>query len=70
LIAQVEPHSPAHDVGLRKGDIIEEAGGKRINDLSDISSLVRKKHVHEELAVTINRYGKYFEISIQLQARP
>jgi serine protease Do len=70
LIAQVEPHSPAHDAGLRKGDIIEEAGGKRINDPSDISSLVRKKHVREELAVTINRYGKHFEISIQLQAHP
>ena len=64
LIAQVEPHSPAYYAGLRKGDIIEEVCGKRINDPSQISSLVRKKHVHEELLVIVNRYGRRFESSI------
>ena len=70
LIAQVEPYSPAYYAGLRKGDIIEEVSGKRINDPSQISSLVRKKHVHEELLVIVNRYGRRFESSIELQAHP
>ena len=42
LIAQVEPYSPADDAGLRKGDIIEEIDGNRINDPSQVSSQVRK----------------------------
>src|SRR5437660_2786448 len=37
LIASVEPHSPADDAGLRKGDIIEVVDGKRIDDTIEIS---------------------------------
>ncbi len=70
LVAQVESNSPAYYAGLRKGDIIEQICGRRINDPSQISSLVRKRHVHEELSVVINRYGRRFETSIELQARP
>jgi S1-C subfamily serine protease len=40
LIAQVEPHSSAYYARLRKDDIIDEVCGKRINDPSEISSLV------------------------------
>jgi S1-C subfamily serine protease len=70
LIAQVEPYSPADDVGIRKGDIIEEIDGNRINDPSQVSSQVRKKHVSDRVLMTINRYGRRFEVPLQLQARP
>ena len=70
LIAKVEPHSPAGDAGLRKGDIIEAVEGKRIDDTIEISLNMRKKTVNDNLIVTINRYGKRFEVPIQLQARP
>src|SRR5918997_794479 len=70
LIAQVEPYSPADDAGLRKGDIIEEIDGNRINDPSQVSSQVRKKHVSDRVLMTINRYGRRFEVPLQLQARP
>ena len=70
LIAQVESHSPADDAGLRKGDIIEAVDGKRIDDTTEISLNVRKKTINDSLNVTINRYGRRFEVPIQLQARP
>jgi serine protease Do len=70
LIAQVESHSPADDAGLRKGDIIEAVDGRRIDDTTEISLNVRKKAVTDSLTMTINRYGKRFEVPIQLQARP
>ena len=70
LIAQVESHSPADDAGLRKGDIIEAVDGKRIGASTEISLNVRKKTVNDSLTMTINRYGRRFEVSIQIQARP
>jgi S1-C subfamily serine protease len=70
LIAQVEPYSPADDAGLRKGDIIEEIDGNRINDPSQVSSQVRKKQVSDQVLMIINRYGRRFEVPLHLQARP
>jgi serine protease Do len=70
LIAQVEPHSPADNAGLRKGDIIEAVDGKRIDETAEISLNVRKRSINDKLTAIVNRYGRRFEISIQLQARP
>lgn len=70
LVAQVEAYSPADYAGIRKGDIIEEIDGKRISDPSQISSQVHKKHVRDQILVTINRYSRRFEVPIQLQAHP
>jgi serine protease Do len=68
LIAHVEPYSPADNAGLRKGDIIETVDGKRIDDTAEISLNVRKKNINDKLTITINRYGRRFEVDIQLQA--
>jgi serine protease Do len=70
LIAQVESQSPADDARLRKGDIIEAVDGKRIDGNTEISLSVRKKTINDSLTMTINRYGRRFEVPIQLQARP
>jgi serine protease Do len=70
LVAQVEAYSPADYAGIRKGDIIEEIDGKRISDPSQISSQVHKKHISEQISVTVNRYARRFEVPIQLQAHP
>ena len=70
LVAQVEAYSPADYAGIRKGDIIEEIDGERISDPSQISSQVHKKHVRDQILVTINRYSRRFEVPIQLQAHP
>jgi serine protease Do len=70
LIAHVESGSPADDVGLRKGDIIEAVDGKRIDDSTEISLNVRKKAITDKVTMTINRYGRRFEVPIQLRARP
>jgi serine protease Do len=70
LIARVEPYSPADDAGLRKGDIIEEIDGNTIKDPSEIASYVRKKQVNDRLTVTINRYGRQFQLPVPIDERP
>lgn len=70
LVARVEPYSPADDAGLRKGDIIEEIDGNLIKDPSEIATYVRKKQVNDQLRVTINRYGRQFQLPIPVDVRP
>ena len=70
LVAGVEPYSPADDAGLRRGDVIEEIDGSRVEDPSQISERVRKKKVNEKLAVTVNRYGRQLQLGVQVDERP
>jgi serine protease Do len=70
LVAGVEPYSPADDAGLRRGDVIEEIDGSRVEDPSQISERVRKKKVNEKLTVTVNRYGRQLQLGVQVDERP
>ena len=70
LVAGVEPYSPADDAGLRRGDVIEEIDGSRVEDPSQISERVRKKKVNEKVTVTVNRYGRQLQLGVQVDERP
>jgi S1-C subfamily serine protease len=71
LIIKVEPYSPADNAGLRRGDVIEEIDGNKIQSPSQISSYIRKKKsANDKVTVVVNRYGKVYEIPFQLEAHP
>jgi serine protease Do len=70
LVAGVEPYSPADDAGLRRGDIIEEIDGSKVEDPSQVAAYVRKKKPDERLSVTVNRYGRQFQVGVQVDERP
>jgi len=71
LIVNVEPYSPADNAGLRRGDIIEEIDGNKIEDPSQISSYIRKKKtVNDKVTVIVNRYGRVYEVPFQMEAHP
>ena len=70
LIARVEPYSPADDAGLRKGDIVEEIDGNRIDDPAQIASHVHKKQLNDQVTVTVNRYGRLFQVPVPVDERP
>jgi serine protease Do len=70
LVAGVEPYSPADDAGLRKGDIIEEIDGSRVEEPSQIASHVKGKRVSDRVTVTVNRYGRQLQVPIQVDERP
>lgn len=55
LVAGIEPYSPADDAGLRRGDVIKQVDGERIEDPSQIAGAVKKKKVNDTVTVTVNR---------------
>jgi len=69
LIVNVEPYSPADNAGLRRGDIIEEIDGNKIESPSQISCYIRKKKmVNDRVTVIVNRYGRVYEVPFQMEA--
>ena len=67
LIVNVEPYSPADNAGLLRGDIIEQIDGNKIEDPSQISSYIRKKKtVNYRVTVIVNRYGRVYEVPVQV----
>lgn len=56
LVVKVEEYSPAADAGIRQGDIIEEIDEKRIEEITELSSRIKNKHVNEQIFLSVNRY--------------
>jgi serine protease Do len=70
LVVKVEEYSPAADAGIRPGDIIEEIDEKRIEEITDLSSRIKKKKANENTLLSVNRYGRRFNISVTLENQP
>ena len=70
LVVSVERDSPAQYAGIRRGDIIEEVESTKISGPSELLAQLIRKKTNDQLKITINRYGRQFEIFIQIEARP
>lgn len=70
LVVKVEEYSPAADAGIRPGDIIEEIDDKRIEEITELSSQIKKKKINEKTLLSVNRYGRRFNVSAILENQP
>ena len=70
LVVKVEEYSPAADAGIRPGDIIEEIDEKRIQEITELSSRIKKKKANQNTLLSVNRYGRRFSISVTLENQP
>lgn len=70
MVAEVEKGGPAALAGIRKGDIIVEADGKKIKDGGDLQRILQAKNVGDQMSVVVLRDGKRQTINVTLQEMP
>ena len=56
-VAEVEDGSPAQEAGIQVGDIIVEADGQLISNVSDLQTILKAKNEGDEVALKVYRTG-------------
>jgi serine protease Do len=70
LVASVVAGSPAAKAGLRPGDIILQAGGKKIDEFKDLSRLVADTPAGRKMDIKVYRDGQTKEIPVVIGNMP
>jgi serine protease Do len=65
VVAEVAENSPAHLAGIREGDLLLEANGRKVSDLSSLDSALRKRS--SSIVLLIERDGKTFFVSLKAE---
>jgi serine protease Do len=68
LIRQVSPNTPAHEAGLRRGDLIVTFAGIRIDSFETFREALIASGVGETVILGIYRNGRHMDIPITLGA--
>lgn len=69
-IKTIEDFSAGEKAGLRVGDVIIEAEGKKITTMDELNELKNKKQIGDEFKVKVYRNGNEKEVTIKLQEQP
>lgn len=66
LVADVTPDSPADKAGLKRGDIVIEFEGTKIDEFSDLTKMVGVASPGESKSMKVLREGKVVNITVEL----
>ncbi len=69
-IKTIEDFSAAEKAGLRIGDVIIEADGKKITKMDELNKIKNSKSIGDTIKLKVYRDGKEKEVSVKLQEQP
>ncbi len=70
LVSDVEPGSPADKAGIKRGDVIIEFDGKKVEDITDLTTSTAVSPPGSEAKLTIIEDGKTKEVTVKLGEVP
>ena len=70
LVGDVEPDSPADKAGIKRGDVIVEFDGKKVEDLTDLTTSTAVTPPGTEVILTIIEDGKKKDVTVKLGELP
>lgn len=68
-VTEVHESSGAEIAGMKAGDVILSAAGKSIKDRDELSKVMEKLRVNDDLTLRVERDGEEIELSIRLSGR-
>ncbi len=66
VIVRVQPYTAAEDVGLKKGDVIQEINKKKVRDLYDFNRITSSLREGDTALLFVNRGGNKFYITLKI----
>lgn len=69
-IKSIDDFSAAEKAGLKAGDVIIEAEGKKITKMDELNEIKNKHQIGDELKIKINRNGEKKDLTITLGEQP
>lgn len=70
LVSDVTPGSPAEKAGIKRGDVIVEFGGKKIDDITDLTTLAAVASPGTEVNIKLLQDGKQKNLKVKLDEFP
>ncbi|MGO9614375.1 MAG: DegQ family serine endoprotease [Dissulfurispiraceae bacterium] len=64
VVVKIEPGAAAEEVGIKKGDVIQEVDRSKITNLNDFNKAVSKARPSDTILLSINRSGKKFYVAL------
>lgn len=69
-VKSVEDFSAGEKAGVKIGDVIIEAEGKRVKTMDELNEIKNKKQIGDTLKIKVYREGKEKELTVTLQEQP
>ncbi len=69
-IRSIDEFSAAEKAGLKIGDIIIEADGKKVTKVDELNEIKNQKKIGDTIKLKVNRNGKEKEFTVTLQEQP
>ncbi len=70
LVVRIVPGGPAHRAGVRPGDVILAADGRRLEGVSSLVSVLREKGVGSIVELEVYRHGTVRKTKVRVEEAP